>query len=205
MFTQTLHVVGAVWLPALLGTGLLVVAAGTGWALGQAQTWPPVRLVAWWVRRIVIPLLTRRSWLGRTITVFVNNISILALLTFLSRWHIAALVGITAIGLSLGIGLAVLAGETVDFMGPTADAPRSIRRTTHIGLALNLLEPPAIMLTVGMALARWATPLTPQEIWWTFAIWIVPMSLLAAGGEALWIGSNLNRSSNDDGRSADGV
>lgn len=205
MFTQTLHVIGAVWLPALLGTGLLVVAAGTGWAMGQARTWAPVRVIAWWVRRIIIPLLMRRSWLGRTATVFINNILILMLLTLLSYRYIGALVGIAGIGLSLGMGLAVLAADPVHFMGSGLDVPRSARRNMRIGLALNLLEPPAIMLTVGMALARSATPLTPQEVGWTFALWIVPMSLLAAGGEALWIGSGLNGSKKDDGRSADGA
>ena len=54
---------------------------------------------------------------------------------------------------------------------------------------LNLLEPPAIIAAIGLSLGRSVVPLSPGQAWEAFAAWIVPALLIAAGGEALWLGA----------------
>ena len=55
-------------------------------------------------------------------------------------------------------------------------------------MILNLLEPPAIALALGLAIGRSAIPLSSTQAWGVFLTWVVPAMLVAAGGEALWLG-----------------
>ncbi len=189
LLSRTLDVIAGVWMDALLGTGLLVIGSGAGWVAGRASWLPPVRLIAMWVGSFVLPLMRCRSWWRRAAGIFVNNVSILAALLALGRWHGVSLVGVAGLGLSLGIGLRILSGESDAFgeldLGSNAWAKRCIR----IGLFLNLLEPPAIILTIGLSLSRATIPLPAQQVWETFALWVVPLTVLAAAGEALWMGA----------------
>jgi hypothetical protein len=183
-----LDVIGAVWLGAALGTGLALVGTGLGWTLGQSRSLVPVRVVAWWVRRVVVPLLHARSWWRRAAVIFANNVSLLAILTALGRWHWAALVGVAGLGVGLGIGIRVLSGEPRVNLQPDR-APRTDANWGFgLGIALNLLEPPAIILAIGLSLGRLAVPLSPMDVWQTFALWVVPATALAAAGESLWLG-----------------
>lgn len=58
-----------------------------------------------------------------------------------------------------------------------------------IGLSLNMLEPPAIIVAIALALSRASIPLDAMDAWVAFLVWIVPAMLIAAGGEALWLGT----------------
>lgn len=189
MLLRTLNVIGTVWLVAFLGTGLALVGTALGWALAQIASLPPVRLIAWWVRRVALPVLWCRSWVRRAGAIFINNISILAALTILGRWHGAALVGVACLGVSLGIGLRILLNEPETRLGSPLELSTGATRAVKIGVALNLLEPPAIMLAIGLCLGRQSIPLLPEQVWSTFALWVVPAALLAAAGEALWLGA----------------
>lgn len=188
MFGRSFDVIMTVLLPALLGTALVVVGAAAGWAVGRLNAASPVRLVAWWVRRVALPLLTGRSWVGRFGTIFVNNTAVLATLVCLGAWRITALAGVAGLGLCLGIGMRILASETPAWGGLDSAADRRLQRRVRVGVALNLLEPPAIVLTCGLCLGR---PMlgSAQEAWETFALWVVPATALAAGGEAIWLGA----------------
>lgn len=186
---QSLNVISTVWLSIASGTGLALVATGLGWAVGQMGSTPPVRWVAWWVHVVVLPLLRCRSWWRRTMVIFANNISLLAALLAVGRWRLGALIGVAGLGIGLGIGLRILSGEPTAAMDPGPECSARVRRRIRIGIVLNLLEPPAIMLTIGLSLARQPVPLSPGQVWETFLVWIVPATLLAAGGEALWIGA----------------
>lgn len=203
VFLQSLSVIRDVWLPALLGTCVVAIGVGAGWALAQHARLPPVRLVAWWVRRIVLPLVRRRSWLGRSATIFVNNAGVLSALMLLGRWYAAALVGVASVGISLGIGLRVLANESFGIGVPASATPPSISRRIRLGLLLNMLEPPAIMLTIGLALGRTSIPLDGPLMWKTYMIWVIPALLVAAGGEALWIGAGLDTAADRGPRTTD--
>ena len=133
--------------------------------------------------------------------IFVNNVSLLAVLVALGRWSLAALLGVACLGVSLGIAVRIMSSQMLVF-GSCAPAPRG--RLARLGIALNLLEPPAIMLAIGLSLARQAIPLSPMQVWETFVIWAVPALALAAGGEALWLGAGRDsRAAEDVGRPDD--
>ena len=186
---QSLNVIGAIWLSIALGTGLMLVATGLGWAVAQLGSLPPVRWVAWWVRAVILPLLRCRSWWRRTAVIFINNISILAAVLAVGWWHLGALLGVAGLGVGLGIGLRILSSEPTAVVDPYPEYGVRNKRRVRIGIALNLLEPPAIILTIGLSLARQPMPLSPGQVWETFIVWVVPATLLAAGGEALWLGA----------------
>jgi hypothetical protein len=184
----TTNVIGSIWIACLLATGLIAVGACAGWSLARNSTAPPVRAVRWWVQRVVLPLLHRRSWFVRSVGIFANNIAILTLLTVLGRWHVAALIGVAAVGVNLGIGLRVLGDEFPGFEGSDNAAHEGRDWRVRFGMALNMLELPAIMLTGGLALQRVTLSLSIVEVWGTFLLWILPATMVAGAGESLWIG-----------------
>lgn len=172
-----------------LGTFLLLVAAGAGWALARQPSLLPVRAVTWWVRHVVLPLITYRAWWRRAASIFVNNITILAALLAMGRWPVAPLLGVAAVGISLGIALRVMSDLPSPPLMVVPSRREAAKHRIRLGVALNLLEPPAIMLTVGLSLARPVMSLPTSQVWETFALWVVPATLLAASGEALWLGA----------------
>jgi len=190
LFLRSLGVIDSVWLDAFLGTALLIVGTVAGWAMTPLVSFPPVRLIRWWVRRVALPLLRCGSWWRRSAAIFANNVTVLAVLVAAGRWHAAAVLAVAALGVSLGIGLRVLAVEPIAWRAAELDTAPERRRMIRIGLALNCLEPLAIMLTIGLCLGWASVPLESVDVWGTFGLWVVPLSFLAAGGEALWIGAS---------------
>ncbi len=188
LFSQSLDVIGSVWTHALLGSGLALVGTGLGWAMGAEDSIPPVRLIAWWVRNIAQPLLRCRRWWIRAATIFLNNAVILLSLVAIGHWRIAAVVAVAGLGVSLGIGLRLLSDMPSDAVVPTVQPNRAVRRRINLGVGLNLLEPPAIMLAIGLSLGRQTISLETAAVWVTFAVWVVPLTLVAAAGEAIWLG-----------------
>jgi hypothetical protein len=185
---RTLEVVGSVWPAALAGTGLAVVGAGLGWATAGTVSFGPVRWVGWWVRRVVRPIVRSRSWRRRAAAIFANNATTLAVIVALGRWHVTALVGVASVGVSLGIGLRLLSREPDYEPDGLERADGSGRWAVRVGVALNLIEPLAIMLAIGLALGRVTAGFAGSEVWATFALWVLPATLLAAAGEAMWLG-----------------
>ncbi|RME40447.1 MAG: hypothetical protein D6788_03295 [Planctomycetota bacterium] len=184
----TLVVLERVWVASLLGAGLMAVGAGAGWAMAVHEQAAPVRFVSWWVDRWMWPRLRRASGVKRALMIYLNNMTILAVLIFLGRWHAASLAAVAAVGVSMGIGLRILArrDDALAPDGSPSDAA-SVRRM-RLGLALNLLEPPVIVLALGLSLHRSVALLDPFEVWATVAVWIAPTMLVAAAGESLWMG-----------------
>lgn len=189
MLPDALAVLAAVWLRAALGTGLVIVAAVIGWAMAHDPRHLPVRVVAWWIQRIVAPLLRCRSWWGRTAIIFVNNLCILAMVVGSGGFSVVPILVVAALGLSLGIGLRILAEWPGRLSVPRMASETPTKRWVRVGVVLNLLEPPAIVLAVGLGLSRRGALLSGALVWQTFAMWILPATLLAAGGEALWLGA----------------
>ncbi len=167
----------------------MLCAVYVGLALGRATTLIMVRAVAWWVSRVILPLLRSPSWWRRAGTIFINNILILAGLVALGPRYLLSIVGIACVGLSMGIALRVLLSLPDAFSMPGSRSSRRIRRAIRIGLLMNLLEPPAIVAALGLSLNRQASQLSDLEAWTAFGVWVAPAMLLAAGGEALWIGA----------------
>ena len=130
-----------------------------------------------------------RTGSRRAATIFLNNTAVLAAVVALGVWTVAAFLGVAALGLSLGIGLRILSGSLDDLAVPAGGSSGHARRAVTFGVVLNLLEPPAIVLALGLALGRRAIPLAGAETWTVFAFWVVPALLAAAAGEALWLGA----------------
>ena len=98
------------------------------------------------------------------------------------------MVAVAGLGVSLGIALRLLS-EIPDVPGGHClSLGKWAKRRVAIGMGLNLLEPPAIMLAIGLSLGQQPASLTPGVVWGTFAAWIIPLTLLAAAGESLWLG-----------------
>jgi len=195
IFQNSWLVVSAVWPGMLLGTGLLIVAAGAGVALTQVPTLPLVRSVRWWVRHVAMTVIRSPRFTVRATLIFANNSLVLATLVALGAWPWISIIAVAVLGLNLGIGLPLLATETEGHFLPTlerlhAEPERAaMRRRLRLGLTLNLFEPPAIMMAIGLSLQRATLSYSAAMVWETFLIWIVPMTLVAAGGEAMWLGT----------------
>ncbi len=65
-----------------------------------------------------------------------------------------------------------------------------IDRAVAVGMALNLLEVPAILITLGLSMGRGGATsgLLSGDVWTAYAVAVAPLLLIAAGGEALWLG-----------------
>ncbi len=191
---ETIEVLKMTPARAALGVSLLLAATAAGWRVGRERHVIPTRVLETWVRCVVLRLVRQRSWCIRFAAILVNNGAVLSLLIVVAPWRWAALTGIALLGISLGIGLRVLSSDPdARFdVGPVRH-PSQIRRI-RLGVLMNLLEPPAIALTVGLALTRSAVPLTAVQTWSTFLFWVVPATMIAAAGEATWLGVCLNAS-----------
>ena len=190
MATRFLNALATLGPSMVVGTIGALLSLVIGWVLGRYRSFLPVRLVVWWVARIILPLLRCRSWPRRTAIIFVNNTGVSAALLGLGMWRWGGRVGVVLLGLNLGIALRHLVTTTDDLATPATTAPSKARRCTWIGVTLNLLEIPAIVVTLGLALGMRSVPLTVTQVWEVFAIGVVPALLIAAGGEALWMGAD---------------
>jgi hypothetical protein len=182
-----------VWAGFCIGAALLGLTVWAGWIAGGRPQWPPVQAVDWWVRRIALPILRPRSWLGRAAIIFGNNIAILTLLVAAGSWPGASLVGVALVGLSLGAAFRLLLSMPDHTLAPRLRLEPRDERRVRIGLALNMLEPPAILYAVTLSISRWLVPLPSEAVWRSYLIWVVPAMLIAAGGEALWLGAGRDR------------
>ncbi len=178
----------------IVGAALVVAAAWGGWIIGRSRSFVPVRMVSWWVGRIIVPLVRTRAWWRCAAGIFLNNTLVLAgvLALGFDRWTCVA--AIVTVGMSLGIGLRALADHDDASFFSTGPTDASGRRRFGIGIMLNLLEPPAIVLTLGLSLGQTSVELPALTAWKTFAVVAVPLLALAAAGEALWLGVAFNPS-----------
>jgi hypothetical protein len=177
----------------LAGVVLIFVAAWVGWIEGRSRSAPATRFVSWWLGRVVLPQLTVEGWARRAAVIGGNNLAILAMLMGLGQHLLLVLVGTAVTGVAMGIAVRVLPALP-DAGVPSPGAPDHNLISDwriRVGIALNLLEPPAIAFALGLAIAQSVTALSAGQAWALFLIWVVPAMLLAAGGEALWLGALL--------------
>jgi len=187
-YLPTWAVLEQVWWRALLGAALLAFACVSGWQISVSASLAPVRFVRWWVLNVLLPVLRGRSWAVRAAAIYANNMVILTLLVAVAAWSWAVIAGIAAIGVAMGIAVRTLSREP-SMASPEVGRPDSgTSRRVIWGMALNLLEPPAIAITLGLALSYTSAPLTDTQLWRTFGSVVAPLMLVAAGGEALWMG-----------------
>ncbi len=190
---QSWSILVALWPSMLIGTGLVVAGTCIGWVVGRYRTFPAVRGIAWWVTSVILPILRTRSWLRRSAAIFINNGTVSAVLVALGAWPWVAPAAVSILGINIGIALRVLASITDEFGDPASDAAPGTRWRIRLGVALNLLEPPAIVAAVGLSIGRQSVAASVGQIWLTFGIWVVPLLLIAAAGEGLWLGHYCER------------
>lgn len=185
-----LQFIPPVWPQSLIAGAVMLLAVGAGWLAARRTHWWPVRLVRRWVDRVVRPLIASRSWHRRTAVIALNNIAICAAMTAAGSVRPLAWLAVAGVGVSLGIGLRLLLADSA-FLDEHAISPRGgSRLVAGLGLALNLLEPPAILLAGGLTLAQKALwPfLSATRAWYAFAWVVAPLLVVAAAGESLWMG-----------------
>jgi len=187
--TETWVVLGHIWWRALLGVGLMAFACIAGWQISSGMAAAPVRLVRWWVLRVLMPILRGRSWLRRATVIYANNLLILTMLVACAPWLWAVVAGIAAIGAAMGIALRTLSSEPSLASVEASQEARSVSGRVIWGMALNMLEPPAIAVALGLALSYATVPLDATQLWRTFWCVVAPAMLLAAAGESLWMGA----------------
>ena len=174
----------------LLGSGLILAAVALGWWEGRrCERWP-ARMVSWWLRHVVRPLLAGCSWIRRTITIVANNALICFVMVTLGAVQPVAWLAVAAVGLGLGIALRLMLLSPPEPAAEIERPTRWRRVTAAVGVGLNLLEVPAIALSAGLCLAQKA--LSPaiegEEARRVFGTIVLPMLVIAAAGEALWMG-----------------
>jgi len=179
-----------IWRACLVGAAVLVASALLGWRFGQRDDSAPCRWVALWLWHVVEPMLRQRSWWARTAIIAANNGMVCLALVTLGPAGPLPWAGLIAVGAALGIALRQFPAH----LGRVLAFARAGRRTTgwrwNAGMALNLLELPALAATSGLCLAQGAlnAALTPQAACRSFVRIILPLLVAAACGEALWIG-----------------
>ncbi len=195
--------------PMVAGGLLMLMAVGVGWSVAAQPSFLAVRGVSHWIFEIVLPLVRSRSGVVRTAVIFVNNTCVCALLVSLGPWGIGPWCGIVIVGWTLGAAMRLMTDASVDvsaasdgdcggvFWVPPRDV--SLRRRVRIGVLLNLLEPPAIAISIGLSLGQNAVweSIGSSRAWGLFLILVVPLLFLAAIGESLWLGSGGDSSQGD--------
>ncbi len=179
------------WQPYLVGTIVVIVGAISGWGIAATPMFPPVIMVRFWVEKVILPALRNRLWLFRTAVIFANNATICALVVLAGGIPGGAWLAIAIVGLTIGIGFRLISeSDIVDSVEDDSKERPPADALVQIGLVLNLLEIPAIVITIGLSMGQLATPrdLSPDMIWSVFAVCIMPMLFIAASGESLWIG-----------------
>lgn len=188
MMIQTLEWLSNLASSMVMGTALLLVASAVGWFLASFQRLVFVRWVGYWMRHVVLPLLRTRSWPRRTLIIFANNSLMLAAVVQLGCWRVSSRIGVILIGVSLGVAIRQLGVHMADSHTLSDPSTPGERRRLGFGVGLNLLEIVAIVVSVGLAVGLPDLKITVAQAWKLFGYGVIPILLIAAGGESLWMG-----------------
>jgi hypothetical protein len=199
------EIVGAILPHALVGGLVMVGSALAGWRAARRRSRWTVRLINWWLDQIVRPLLLARTWRRRTAAIALNNTSICACLVALGALGPVVWVAIVGVGFALGIALRIMVESPESALFAESAPSRGGRWIAGSGFALNLLEPPAVMISAGLGLGQraWAAGVDWRTAWILFAVVAWPMLLAAAAGEALWMGVLVQKPSRGADRTAE--
>lgn len=180
-------------LPAsLLGLLLIVSGAVIGAVIGKSSGVMPVRFVSWWLGSVILPRLCSGGTVARGLTIFLNNSAVLPVVVACGSDFRCGVVAVLGLGVGLGIGVRVLARKSLLGQEGTYSPNNAPGVSFVVGIVLNLLEPPAILLAASLAVARPWVELSSAAIWQTYLLLAVPLLMLAAYGEAMWLGAVLD-------------
>ncbi len=187
---DALQVVGSILPECLIAGAVILIAVALGWLEARRPDRWTVQGVAWWLDAVVRPLLASRSWAWRAAVIALNNSLVCGLVIGLGSWPAGGWIAVATVGFALGVGVRLLTGGLA---GDTSESGRVSPRKRwagRAGFALNMLEPPAILVAAGLSLSQGALSATvaPGDAWAVFAWVVLPALVLAAAGEALWMG-----------------
>jgi len=193
-----------IWTESLIGGAVIVVCVFVGWRAGYGRDSRLVRAVKWWLDHVVYYVVTSRSWLKRMLIIAANNSFICCCVVLIGCIDYVAWLGVVSVGFCLGIALhLMIAGRRAELDGEgmsEGEVEEDKSGVSHIsipsmlGMLLNLLEVPAIMLSAGLALAQGtlSSQLDLTDALSGFVCIVLPLLILAAGGESLWMGCDPN-------------
>jgi len=203
ILSDSIHTLGLVFYESLVGGAAIVVCVVIGWHVGRERQARFVRLIAWWLDHIVYPLLAKQSWFKRMVTIAVNNSLVCAAVVVLGAVWSLSWLGVAFVGLGLGVALRLLfdveptAQDDIDDEPGAQDQWCASHRVTGphlrwlatIGFVLNLLEVPAIMFSAGLSLGQGSigSVLSLSDALTAFASVVMPVLIVSAAGEALWM------------------
>lgn len=195
--SRPFEIVVAILPHALVGGLVMVACVLAGWRHARRRSPWTVRLINWWLDQVVRPLLLARTWRRRTAAIALNNTSICAVLVALGPLSHVVWLAIVGVGFALGIALRIMVESPANALFAESARSRAGRWIAGLGFMLNLLEPPAVMLSAGLGLGQraWAAGVDWTSAWGAFAILALPMLVVAAAGEALWMGVLVRRPS----------
>ncbi|MHC4672752.1 MAG: hypothetical protein ACYTBZ_09745 [Planctomycetota bacterium] len=190
MFDTSIDILYLIWQESLVATAVIVICVLVGWKAADVHDRWAVRAVKWWMDHVVYRVLTSPSWLKRTLMIAANNSLICLCAVLLGALGHLAWLAVAGIGFCLGVALHLMIKATaVD--RDDRETPISRNKTlTAIGMLLNLLEVPAIMLSAGLSLAQCALTSTIDlsAALSVFGWFAMPMFIIGAAGESLWMG-----------------
>jgi len=188
---------------SLVGGAAIVVCVAIGWVAGRERQARFVCLVSWWLDHVVRPLLVKRSWFQRTVIIAANNSLVCVAVVVIGAVGNLSWLGVVFVGLGLGVALRLMldgkptAPSDVDAEPLAQDeqgpgdgvGARRLRWLATIGLALNLLEIPAILFSAGLSLGQGSlsSALSLSDALTAFASIVMPVLFVSAAGEALWM------------------
>ena len=194
MFNTQINNLYQIWQESLIGGAVIVVCALVGWLAGNVHDRWAVRVVKWWLDHIVYRVVISRSWLKRTVMIAVNNSLICLCPPLLGKLDYIAWLAIACIGFCLGVALRLMIKETPAVRDDEEKIISSNTKSPIIGMLLNLLEIPAIMLCAGLGLSQGAMTSTidlPSALH-IYCLFALPMFIIGASGESLWMGCDPN-------------
>lgn len=189
MFGDSFDCVMSVWRESLAGGATIVVSVGVGWRIGRGRRSLPVRVVRWWLAHVVDRVTSSRTWLGAAALIALNNSLICAAVVAAGSLGYVVWAAVGGVGLALGIALRRMISVAIPEQHE-GRAPGSRGRVRQaVGMTLNLLEVPAILLSAGLGLAQGAlsSAVDPATAMRAFGLIVVPLLAIGAVGEGLWM------------------
>ena len=179
--------------PILAGSAVIVIGLVVGLGISAHRGFFFVRAVRWYVERVVLRALRGRGWTGRALFIFLNNCLVCGAMVAAGMLPGGSWTAIILVGLSMGVAIRALSELDDEHQTAqdkqAADGKGGQDVAAWMGMILNLIELPAIVLTLGLSMGRLAAVnhLADAEVWSVFVRWVIPALALGACGEALWM------------------
>lgn len=180
------EIVVSVWPECLIGGLAISIFVIVGCRIGNRK-WMR-RPIDWWLRHIVSRVLEGSGWGRRAALISANNATVCGLLVLSGSAGNLAWMATAGLGLGLGGALRLLLPR-INLAPPPPDSSPLRRSLYGVGLVVNMLEVPAILLSAGLSLSQsaWSEKLAGGDALQAYLLIVAPLLVVSAMGEALWI------------------